>query len=108
MNLLGILLQAKNPERNIARTYTIRMGQDLFGDWIVQISYGRIGARGIEKNYLCTSKEQALEKVRQILNRRKSAHKRIGCPYKIIEHQADQAIESIIQQLESGTKLMLG
>jgi len=93
MNLLGILLHAKNPEHNIARAYTIRMGQDLFGNWIVQIIYGRIGTKGIEKNYLCSSKDHALEKVREVLKRRKSAPQRLGCPYKKVECLADQEIQ---------------
>jgi predicted DNA-binding WGR domain protein len=93
MNVLGILLHARNPERNIARAYTLRMGQDLFGNWIVQIIYGRIGTKGIVKNYLCDSKEQALEKVREILKRRKSAPQRLGCPYKKVECLADQEIQ---------------
>ena len=32
----SILLEARDPERNIYRAYHIAAGKDLFGDWIVR------------------------------------------------------------------------
>ena len=45
----SILLQACNPVKNHWRSYHIAAGQDLFGDWIVELTYGRIGSRGRTK-----------------------------------------------------------
>ena len=42
----SILLEACDPERNRWRSYRIMAGQDLFGDWVVELTYGRIGSRG--------------------------------------------------------------
>jgi hypothetical protein len=35
-------LEAKDASRNIHRVY----GQDLFGDWVIETTYGRIGGKG--------------------------------------------------------------
>ena len=86
MNLLSLHLQARFPERNIFRAYSVWVGQDLLGDWVLQITYGRIGAKGTTKTYLCTSQEDAFHKVKTILNRRKSSSRRIGCSYQLVEY----------------------
>ena len=44
-----IILEARNPARGCLRHYRLEAGTDLFGTWVVVISYGRIGtvaARG--------------------------------------------------------------
>ena len=93
MNLLSLHLQARFPEKNIFRAYSLWIGRDLLGDWVLQITYGRIGSRGTTKTYLCTSKEDALHKVKTILKRRQSSYKRIGCDYKLVDGQMDSSIE---------------
>jgi len=52
----AIHLEASDPERNIFRSYSITAGQDLFGDWIVQVNYGRIGSKGRTKT-VCVADE---------------------------------------------------
>jgi hypothetical protein len=47
-----IELQARDPERNRWRFYRIEAGRDLFGDWVVKLTYGRIGARGQTKTHV--------------------------------------------------------
>jgi hypothetical protein len=37
-------LQACDPARGIFRAYCIEAGMDLFGDWLVDVTYGRIGS----------------------------------------------------------------
>jgi predicted DNA-binding WGR domain protein len=39
-------LEARDPARNIYRAYCIDYGQDLFDNWIVEVTYGRIGSKG--------------------------------------------------------------
>lgn len=39
-----ILLHADAPALNRRRAYRVEVGRDLFGDWRVEISFGRIGA----------------------------------------------------------------
>jgi predicted DNA-binding WGR domain protein len=85
MTLFLIHLQARAPQQNIFRDYTIWLGKDLLGDWIVSITYGRIGAKGTNRIYTFNSREEALTKVRSILRKRASANKRSGCAYRIKE-----------------------
>ena len=89
MNLLSLHLQACSPERNIFRAYSIWLGQDLLGDWIVSVTYGRIRVRGTTRAYVFASKEEGLHKLKSILRKRASAYKRLGCSYKLMECQGD-------------------
>ena len=38
-----IILEARNPDRRCFRQYRVEAGTDLFGSWVVEISYGRMG-----------------------------------------------------------------
>lgn len=80
----SIRLEARDPERNIWRSYRIAAGQDLFGDWIVQLTYGRIGARGHTKTVAVPDETAARRYVRRCLRKRETAPKRIGVAYKCI------------------------
>jgi predicted DNA-binding WGR domain protein len=76
-----IHLQAVDPARNIARSYEIKASLDLFGHWIVELNWGRIGTRGQGRR---VSFEDALEAtcfVHGTLIRRANAKHRIGVPY---------------------------
>jgi predicted DNA-binding WGR domain protein len=81
----AIHLEARDPARNIWRAYSITAGQDLFGDWIVAMNYGRIGSRGTTKTVLLSDEEAVRRYVRQCLKKRESAPKRIGIDYKVIQ-----------------------
>jgi len=48
-----VQLEARAPERNIWRSYCIAAGQDIFGDWMVELTYGRICAKGYTKPSYC-------------------------------------------------------
>jgi hypothetical protein len=37
-------LEARNPARGRFRFYRIEVGTDLLGDWLVDVTYGRIGS----------------------------------------------------------------
>ena len=79
----AIQLEARDPARNIWRSYAITAGQDLFGDWIVVMNYGRIGARGTTRTVLLSDEEATRRYVRQCLKKRESAPKRIGVGYTV-------------------------
>jgi hypothetical protein len=79
----AIQLEACDPEKNIWRAYSIAAGQDLFGDWIVELTYGRIGTRGRTKTILLPDETATRRYVRQCLKKRESAPKRIGVGYTV-------------------------
>jgi len=74
-------LEARDPARNIHRAYSLAYGQDVFGNWIVETTYGRIGAKGRTIVTLVDNEDQALQYVRKCLKRRQFAPKRIGIAY---------------------------
>jgi predicted DNA-binding WGR domain protein len=74
-------LEAKDASRNIHRAYSIAYGQDLFGNWVVETTYGRIGGKGRTIVTLVNTEEEALNYVQKALKRRQSAPKRIGVGY---------------------------
>ena len=82
--LCHIVLVAVHPERNVRRTYRLALGRDLFGDWTVELRYGRMGQRGQERRITCDSLEEARRVARAYLRRRVSAPRRIGCPYRVV------------------------
>ncbi len=80
-----IKLEARNPEKGYFRSYAIDAGQDLFGQWCIEVSFGRIGRRGRSVSYAAADDETAAGIIRHCLKRRASAPKRIGVPYKVRE-----------------------
>jgi predicted DNA-binding WGR domain protein len=52
-------LQANDPEQNLHRFYRIEYGQDLFGQWIVEVNYGRVGCKGRSLITLRITKEKS-------------------------------------------------
>lgn len=80
-----IKLEAKNPGKGHLRAYRIDAGQDLFGQWNIEVSYGRIGHRGRSLTYSAPDDAAAAAIIRHCLQRRATAPKRIGVPYQIRE-----------------------
>jgi len=74
-------LDARDPDRNIHRANSIAYGQDLFGNWIVEITFGRIGGKGRTIVTVVDNEEEAINHAQKALKRRKSAPKRIGVGY---------------------------
>ena len=72
-------LQANDSEQNLHRFYRIEYGQDLFGQWIVEVNYGRVGCKGRSLITLVDSQKDALMYVKQVLKRRQSSPQRIWC-----------------------------
>lgn len=81
MTCFAIDLEARSPEANHWRAYSIQVGPDLFGDWLVDVTFGRIGRPGQSKRYVALSEEEAVQQTRALLKRRLSAPKRIGVAY---------------------------
>lgn len=76
-----ICLHAADPERNIARCYTILVQRDFFGAVTVDYSWGRIGSLGQTRRVAFTDIDQAERFARKLLTRRASARRRFGVPY---------------------------
>lgn len=73
---------ALDPDRNIRRRYAICVTPDLFGAYIVETSWGRIGTRGRCKRLSFPDRAGAERHVAAILRRRGTAVNRIGVPYR--------------------------
>ena len=95
MIVCHLLLQAKAPEKNLFRSYHIAAGQNLFGDWIVELTYGRIGAKGRTQTLLAADEAEARQLVKRCLKRRRTAPKRHGVPYQLVELKGDWPLEEI-------------
>jgi hypothetical protein len=67
MEKFRIRLESLDPARWRFRAYRMDAGPDLLGAWLVDVTYGRIGARG--------------RTIRHCLQRRATAPKRIGVGY---------------------------
>lgn len=92
-NLLSVIFEAHNDERNHHRRYEIRLGRDLFGEWTVALRYGRTGRGGQEVRHSATDSEQLRKVIGESLRRRLSAPRRIGCAYRIKEVKADNGVD---------------
>src|SRR4051812_16574012 len=54
MEKLRVRLETCDPERGRFRSYRLEADTDLFGDWLVDVMYSRIGARGRRICYLAS------------------------------------------------------
>lgn len=84
LELCHIVLHALEPGRNVRRAYRLSLGQNLFGEWTIELRYGRIGQLAQHRQVTCGSLEEARRVARSYLRRRMSAPRRIGCPYRIV------------------------
>lgn len=78
--------QATDPDRNIAREYTLSLSRDLFGWYVVERRWGRIGTAGQGRVEAFPERRQALRHLAVIKARRKSAKKRIGVDYRSVKN----------------------
>jgi len=97
MIVFSILLDADYPELNIRRSYFIETGEDIFGNWIVEINYGRIGCKGRKKVFLMDCEEDAKKEVKKRLKKRERLVKRIGVGYSVKQIYGNDWFESTIQ-----------
>ena len=78
-----VRLEAKCAARRCFRNYEIAMGADLFGVWMVEMSYGRIGAVGRTKVRSFETAEAARAQAYVCLRKRATAPRRIGDGYQL-------------------------
>ncbi len=80
-----ITLEARNPARGCLQHYRVEAGTDLFGVWVVEISYGRIGTVGRSRSFVVRDQAEARHLAQSILKRRATAPRRIGVAYRILK-----------------------
>lgn len=73
--------EARDQKRNIARTYRLSIGTDLFGWSIVEQEWGRIGSPGRGRRIAFANPEAAQHHIHAVVSRRASAPHRIGAAY---------------------------
>ena len=78
-----VRLEAKCAARGCFRSYEIALGPDLFGAWMVEMNYGRIGTAGRTKVRSFETVEAAQAQVRVCLRKRATAPRRIGVGYQL-------------------------
>lgn len=81
MNAFTALLEARDPTLGRFRAYLLEAGTDLFGAWLVDVTYGRIGTRGRRIRHVVRDEDEARKMVRGNLRRRATAKRRIGVAY---------------------------
>lgn len=69
---VDIAFEAREEARNMHRFYGISLRASLLSPWTVQKAWGRYGARGRVATCLCESFEEGLEKVRVLVQKRRS------------------------------------
>ena len=75
--------EARSAVHRCYRAYAIDVGSDLFGAWLVEMSYGRIGTTGRSKIRSFATIEDAEDQVRACLRKRATAPRRIGVAYHV-------------------------
>lgn len=85
MSVFSIHLEACDPARNQFRAYQLNVIRDLFGAWLVEVRFGRIGARGRTLRFIVDDEPAARRMVRERMQRRNGAPGRIGVPYRTLE-----------------------
>jgi len=85
MESFRVRLEECDPAQGRFRAYRIDAGTDLLGDWLVDVTYGRIGTQGRTVRYVAGDETEARRIVRRCLQRRATAPKRIGVAYRLSE-----------------------
>ena len=105
MTSLHILLEARSAVRRCWRAYEIEVGADLFGAWLVEMSYGRIGAMGRSKVRSFATAAAAQAEVHACLRKRAAAPRRIGVAYRLrrASQSGDWSLPDLEDRLIYGT-----
>ncbi|MCB9918590.1 MAG: WGR domain-containing protein [Planctomycetes bacterium] len=93
MPSLYLALEAHNPARGAHRRYEVDVAEDLFGELMVVISFGRAGAKLRQMRFGGLSEAEAIRLVRSRLRRRLSAPRRAGCSYYLCQESVMTAAE---------------
>ena len=84
-----IELEARNPLVNRLRRWSIEIGQDLLGMWIVDVEFGRIGSKGRHLRHVYPDQPAAVACLGRALRRRATAQERIGVAYRCVSSSLD-------------------
>jgi predicted DNA-binding WGR domain protein len=95
-NLLTVAFEAHHAENNHHRRYEVTIGRDMLDHWTVAIRYGRTGEGGRELRYASAEAEKMRAIIRDRLNRRLSAPKRIGCPYRLTAYSVAPGFDASV------------
>lgn len=71
-------LQSVEPTRNRARFYSMAVVRDLFGDWVLVRSWGRIGTKGREASQTFSSAGSALDAMGDVARQKAHRGYRLG------------------------------
>jgi hypothetical protein len=85
MSVFSIQLEARDPAHNRFRAYRLDVARDLFGFWLVEVKFGRIGAKGRRLVSALDDELAARRMVRERLQRRGRRPSRIGVAYQTLE-----------------------
>lgn len=96
MESFRVKLEACDPARGRFRAHRIDAGTDPFGDWLVDVTYSRIGPRGQTVRPVACDEGEARKIARHCVQRRATARKRIGVAYRLRElDDPDQWVATI-------------
>lgn len=82
MTLFACDLEARLPASNLARAYHVVVFRDLFGMFVVEVTFGRIGTPGRSLRYAVDEIGAVRPRLRQVLRRRLTAPRRLGTAYR--------------------------
>jgi predicted DNA-binding WGR domain protein len=93
-----IYFERRDPNRNMARYYTMEIAPDLFGQVCLTRSWGRIGKRGQLKQHRFAEERDAVGLFLEILRKKRHRGYRppppVGCPGSMTQREAGQALTS--------------
>lgn len=81
MTLDEIYLEARNPARNVMRAYRVTLSRDLFGAFLVETRFGRIGTFGRLRFHSFDTESLARKFIERCLSRRRGSERRNGAGY---------------------------
>jgi len=84
-----IYMRAHDPELNIDLDWECLVTPDLFGNVLIETSWGRVGEKGCRTVRMFPDETSALRHFRRLLRRRATARLRIGTSYRIIASSGD-------------------
>jgi len=85
IDAIKVVLRACDPALDRYRSWSVEAGQDLFRNWMVRVSFGRIGCKGRTIAREFASEDDVRAFVRMGLRRRQTAIRRLGVAYRVVE-----------------------
>lgn len=70
LHIFSVSLEAVDSALGRFSAYRVEASTDLFGAWLVDVTYGRIGTRGTIRRYVAEDEARALKIIRHHLHSR--------------------------------------